>query len=76
MSFFIYGENQLAPYLLNLFNKILDIGYFPEKWTEGYIVPVHTKGSLSDVNNFRGITLLSTLGKLFMRILNNRLGAE
>ena len=30
-EFFIYGENQLAPYLLKLFNKILDIGYFPEK---------------------------------------------
>ena len=72
-EFFIYGENQLAPYLLKLFNKILDIGYFPEKWTEGYIVPVHKKGSLSDVNNFRGITLLSTLGKLFTRILNNQL---
>ena len=61
-EFFIYGENQLAPYLLKLFNKILDIGYFPEKLTECYIVSVHKKGSLSDVNNFRGITLLSTLG--------------
>ena len=28
---------------------------------------------MSDVNNFRGITLLSTLGKLFTKVLNNRL---
>ena len=41
--------------------------------TDGYIVPIHKKGSTSNVNNFRGITLLSTLSKLFTRILNNRL---
>ena len=28
---------------------------------------------MDDVNNFRGITLLSIMGKLFSRILNNRL---
>ena len=39
---------------------------------------MHKKGKLDDFNNFRGITLLSTLGKIFIRILNNRLteGAE
>ena len=34
---------------------------------------VAQKGSNCDVENFRGITLLSILGKLFTRILNNRL---
>ena len=72
-EFFIYGVNELLPYLYNLFNRILDSGYFPDSWSEGYIVPLHKKGKLDDVNNFRGITLLSTLGKLFFRILNNRL---
>ena len=72
-EFFIHGATELLPYLLELFNKILIVGYFPEVWSEGYIVPIHKKGKLDDVNNFRGITLLSTLGKLFTRILNNRL---
>ena len=30
-------------------------------------------GHLNNVDNYRGITLLSTLGKLFTRVLNNRL---
>ena len=49
------------------------MGYFPEEWSEGYIVPLHKKGSINEVENFRDITLLSTLGKLFSRVINNRL---
>ena len=72
-EFFIHGSFALIPYLYSIFNKILNLGYFPESWSEGYIVPLHKKGKLDDVNNFRGITLLSIVGKLFSRILNNRL---
>lgn len=61
------------PYLYKLFNSVFDKGYFPEKWTDGFIVPLHKKGSKAEVENYRGITLLSTFGKLFTRILNNRL---
>ena len=48
-------------------------GYFPEAWSVGEIIPPHKKGDKNNVDNYRGITLLSTLGKLFSRILNNRL---
>ena len=58
-----------ANYLMLFFKK----GYFPIKWTEGFIVPLHKKGDIKQVENYRSITLLSTLGKLFSRILNNRL---
>ena len=46
---------------------------FLEKWSEGYIIPIHKKGSKSDVGNYRGVTILSVVGKLFTKILNNRL---
>ena len=36
-------------------------------------MPIHKKGSLNNVENYRGITLLSVLGKLFTGVLNNRL---
>ena len=72
-EFFIHGIHILAPVLCNLFNKIFDCGIFPEEWSEGYIIPLHKKGNLNDVENYRGIALLSALGKLFTRVVNNRL---
>ena len=36
-------------------------------------MPIHKKDDRSKVENYRGITLLSALGKLFTSILNNRL---
>jgi len=72
-EFFIHGSSYLLPYLTKLFNVCLNSGYFPEKWSEGFVVPIHKSGDTNDPSNYRGITLLSTLGKLFTSILNNRL---
>ena len=36
-------------------------------------MPLHKKGGINDTDNYRGITFLSVLGKLFTRIINNRL---
>ena len=72
-KFFIHGKNILLPILLNLFYKIFENGTFPNDWSEGYIIPLHKKGSRSEAENYRGITLLSSLGKLFTRVINNRL---
>ena len=72
-EFFINGKETLCPYFHILFNKIFLSGYFPESWSAGEIIPLHKKGDKNNVDNYRGITLLSTLGKLFSRILNNRL---
>ncbi|MCG8033307.1 MAG: reverse transcriptase family protein, partial [Candidatus Thiodiazotropha taylori] len=72
-EFFIHGKHILIPTLCKIFNTVFESGYFPDEWSEGYIIPLHKKGSMTDVENYRGITLLSTLGKLFTRVINNRL---
>ena len=72
-EFISHGQHVFLPYLHTLLNKLLNTGYFLSSWAEGYIVPLHKKGDINDVNNYRGITLLSVLGKLFSRVLNNRL---
>jgi len=42
-EFFIHGKNVILPNLLVLFNKIFKLGYFPDSWFEGYIVPLHKR---------------------------------
>ena len=59
--------------LVKIFNAIFHSGHFPTGWSIGEIVPIHKKGDLNNAENYRGITLLSCLGKLFTSILNNRL---
>ena len=70
---FVFMVFMVWPFLLSLFNKIFEISCFPTSWSEGYIVPLHKKGSTKHVHTYRDITLLNTLGKLFTRIINNRL---
>ena len=60
--------------ITKLFNVVFDSGVIPQAWCIGYIVPIYKKkGSASDPNNYRGITLLSCIGKLFTAVLNARL---
>ena len=72
-EFLKYGINSLISYLHTLFNKIFDTGVYPESWGDGFIVPLHKKGNVGNVENYRGITLLSVVSKLFTSILNTRL---
>ena len=63
-------------YLVNLFNRILDTGKYPALWSFGLIVPIHKKDDRSKVANYRGITLLSALGKLFTSIILYKAGGS
>ena len=45
-------SESLIHYLHVLFNKLFEMGYFPEKWSEAYIVPIFKKG---DVMRYRTI---------------------
>ncbi len=63
----------IAPFLVALFNKILELETFPEDWSLGLILPLFKSGDIMNVNCYRGITINSCLSKLFMLLLNNRL---
>jgi hypothetical protein len=45
----------------------------PASWQQAVIVPVPKKGDLTEVNNYRGISLLSISSKIFLRILEGRI---
>uniref|UniRef100_A0AAV2JSU2 Reverse transcriptase domain-containing protein n=1 Tax=Knipowitschia caucasica TaxID=637954 RepID=A0AAV2JSU2_KNICA len=56
-----------------LFIKIWEEEEIPAEWKEGYLIKLPKKGDLSSCSNYRGITLLSIPGKVFNRILLNRM---
>ena len=62
------------PLYTYLFNAVLDSGTLPDSWLIGKIRPIFkNKGDPLLPENYRPITLLSCLGKLFTSVLNNRL---
>ena len=42
-------------------------------WLHSLITALHKKGAKDDPGNYRGISLMSCIGKLFLTIINNRL---
>ena len=66
-------QTYLLPCLTKLFNTCLITGIYPSCWAEGYIMPLLKGGEINDPNNYRGLTITSAIGKLFNRILNERL---
>ena len=66
-------DDQLLNVIEILLNLIFEKGVFPEEWTLVIITILFKDGETNDLNNYRGITLLSMLGKLLLGVLNNRL---
>ena len=71
-EFYKYGCNELFPALELLFNTILTDGEYPSRWATG-IIPVYKKRDVGVPDNYRKITVMPCIGKLFESILNNRL---
>ena len=48
-------------------------GEVVEDWRRAIIVPLHNKGTKLVCSNYRGISLLSVLSKVYAKILDSRL---
>ena len=60
--------------LTQIFNASLAIGYFPKQWKTSIMIFI-PKGNKSPMqhSNYRPISLLNVLGKVFEKIINKRL---
>lgn len=45
----------------------------PKRWKKAIVIPLHKKGDTCECKNYRGISLLSITGKVFMKIIQSRL---
>ena len=72
-EFYKYSNGALLEPITILFNKVFESGQYPLVWCEGMINPLHKQGSKLAPENYRKITIISALGKLFEIVMNNRL---
>ena len=56
---------ELAEPLCQIFNKSIRDGVFPTLWKKANVCPVFKRGDAAIVSNYRPISLLSTVSKVF-----------
>ena len=71
----VLKSDNLLDTLHALFNKCFTTGIIPSAWKQGIInpIPKSTTADRTDPLNYRGITITSSVYKLYCIILNNRL---
>ena len=62
------GQSLVKP-LTKLFNMSLQQGIFPSIWKKANVLPLHKKSSKQYADNYRPVSLLCVLGKIFERII-------
>ena len=68
-----YGGDSIVEWIWKLCKLAWEEGRFPEDWKSGIIVPLYKgKGEREVCGNHRGICLLSVIGKIYGRILTDR----
>ena len=63
----------LAPALVDIFNLSISSGIYPDSLKIAKVSPIFKKGIHSSVNNYRPISILSSINKIFEKILYSRL---
>ena len=68
-----YGRDELAVRLLKLVNVIKAWQKPASDWAKNLIIPLLKKGGLTEIINYRGISLMSIAAKLYNKLLLNRI---
>ena len=58
-----------TPTLTRLFNMSIRTGLFPDCWKTARIVPIPKKGCITNPRNYRPVSILPVLSKVFERII-------
>lgn len=59
--------------IVHVLNLCLTQGIFPDVMKQAVVVPIHKSGKKNDMNNYRPISLLPSLSKIFEKCIKNRL---
>src|SRR3977135_2704666 len=67
------GGEVLYKQLSRLFTNCLRQRTIPKEWNNAIIILLHKNGDVKDINNYRPISLLSHMSKLFTKVIKNRI---
>ena len=67
------GPVELRDRILTLMKQMWAEGTVVRDWKDAEIVPIPKKGDLRMCDNWRGISLLDVVGKMFVRVIQERL---
>ena len=62
----------VGPSLANIFRCSIDTCIFPREWKLAKVIPIFKKGQKNDLNNYRPISLLPAVSKIFERLIHNQ----
>jgi len=68
-----YVKDELLQPILYMTNLSLKAGIFPDKLKTAIVTPIHKKGDHSVMSNYRPVSVLNAMSKVFERIMYNRL---
>ena len=63
----------ISEYLANIFNLSLQSGIFPVDWKLARIMPIYKDGSKTKCGNYRPISVISIVAKVFEKLVCNQL---
>ena len=58
-----------------IFNRSINTGIFPTDWKCSKVIPLFKKGERRDLNNYRPISIIPVVAKVFERIIYNQVYA-
>ena len=68
-----YGGEQVHVVIWQLVSTCFETEKIPKDWMDGIVFPIYKEGDGRDPNNYRGISLLCILGKIYTAVLHVRL---
>jgi hypothetical protein len=70
------GKSNLSKVMHLLFSKSFNEGFIPKEWRISTLIMIPKKGDLSDINNYRGISIINTLSKIFLKVITKKIEVE
>ena len=73
----VQNEEHCSSNLARSIYKLIKLSYkeqfIPNEWKDNVIALIHKKGSTSDLDNYRGISLINTMSKVLLKVIAKRI---